>query len=121
MATSRSNQFPSEVINCQHIARNECCSICWEAYIDGVTEVKVLPCGHFFHGQCLELWLNQSSTCPFCRYNLPSVGVFAPPMNNRIMIVQRVANRSRRRRSRSRSRNRRPVSRQRSSSRARLP
>lgn len=42
------------------------CSICMDSVELG-TEVAVLPCKHWFHYQCIEMWLNQHNTCPHCR------------------------------------------------------
>ena len=42
------------------------CSICMDPVELG-TEVTVLPCKHWFHFQCIEMWLNQHNTCPHCR------------------------------------------------------
>ncbi|KAL6235230.1 hypothetical protein BDW75DRAFT_146396 [Aspergillus navahoensis] len=42
------------------------CSICMDAVKVG-DEVTVLPCTHWFHPQCIELWLNQHNSCPHCR------------------------------------------------------
>ena len=40
------------------------CSVCMEAYQTGQV-VKFLPCEHFFHSHCIEMWLNNSgNTCP---------------------------------------------------------
>lgn len=42
------------------------CTIC----IDDLTlgdEVLVLPCKHWFHGECVVLWLKEHNTCPICR------------------------------------------------------
>ncbi|WOG28190.1 RING finger protein [Endozoicomonas sp. 8E] len=42
------------------------CPICLELF-DG-REVTVLdPCNHMFHENCLETWLRQNTTCPYCR------------------------------------------------------
>jgi hypothetical protein len=30
-------------------------------------EVTVLPCKHWFHGECVVLWLKEHNTCPICR------------------------------------------------------
>ncbi|PYH87375.1 hypothetical protein BO71DRAFT_188920 [Aspergillus ellipticus CBS 707.79] len=45
------------------------CSICMDAVELG-TEVTMLPCKHWFHYGCIELWLNQHNTCPHCRRSI---------------------------------------------------
>ncbi|KAF7585241.1 hypothetical protein BBP40_011600 [Aspergillus hancockii] len=42
------------------------CSICMDSVEIG-TEVTVLPCKHWFHYNCIEMWLSQHNTCPHCR------------------------------------------------------
>jgi hypothetical protein len=44
------------------------CAIC----LDGVEgAAKEMPCGHRFHGECLERWLCVHGNCPVCRHELP--------------------------------------------------
>lgn len=45
------------------------CSICMDPVELG-TEVTVLPCKHWFHYGCIEMWLNQHNTCPHCRRSI---------------------------------------------------
>ncbi|EXJ69153.1 uncharacterized protein A1O5_08088 [Cladophialophora psammophila CBS 110553] len=46
------------------------CSICTEDFKKG-EEVRVLPCNHKFHPDCIDPWLlNVSGTCPLCRIDL---------------------------------------------------
>lgn len=46
------------------------CSICTEDFTQG-EEVRVLPCNHKFHPDCVDPWLlNVSGTCPLCRIDL---------------------------------------------------
>ncbi|KAI0882492.1 uncharacterized protein GGS22DRAFT_169589 [Annulohypoxylon maeteangense] len=46
------------------------CSICTEDFSVG-QDVRVLPCDHKFHPQCVDPWLvNVSGTCPLCRLDL---------------------------------------------------
>jgi Ring finger domain len=46
------------------------CSICTEDFHKG-EEVRVLPCNHKFHPECVDPWLlNVSGTCPLCRIDL---------------------------------------------------
>ncbi|XP_062190737.1 E3 ubiquitin-protein ligase CIP8-like [Phragmites australis] len=43
------------------------CAIC----LDGVEDAaKEMPCGHQFHGECLERWLGLHGNCPVCRHEL---------------------------------------------------
>ncbi|KAI9077899.1 hypothetical protein K1719_040160 [Acacia pycnantha] len=48
------------------------CSICLEAFDDeDGDDVSGLPCGHFFHDNCIVGWLKTGHTCPLCRFQLP--------------------------------------------------
>ncbi|KAH8754799.1 hypothetical protein F5883DRAFT_572427 [Diaporthe sp. PMI_573] len=33
-------------------------------------EVTVLPCKHWFHGECVVSWLKMHNTCPICRASI---------------------------------------------------
>ncbi|KAI9828020.1 MAG: hypothetical protein M1832_003547 [Thelocarpon impressellum] len=78
------------------------CSICTEDFVKG-EDVRVLPCSHKYHPECIDPWLlNVSGTCPLCRVDLrpdasasgtspasptgptdqagPSAGGLAPPL-----------------------------------------
>merc|ERR1740129_2725667 len=48
---------------------NRECVICFEENVIG-SKVARLPCGHVFHRECIEGWLNKHCTCPVCRYEL---------------------------------------------------
>ncbi|KAH6688352.1 RING-7 protein [Plectosphaerella plurivora] len=46
------------------------CTICTEDFNVG-EDVRVLPCDHKFHPNCIDPWLvNVSGTCPLCRLDL---------------------------------------------------
>lgn len=47
------------------------CSVCLDECEIG-TEVKEMPCKHKFHSDCILPWLELHSSCPVCRYQLPS-------------------------------------------------
>ncbi|XVE90134.1 hypothetical protein DITRI_Ditri20bG0053700 [Diplodiscus trichospermus] len=47
------------------------CSVCLEDIKIG-SEAKEMPCKHKFHGGCITPWLELHSSCPVCRYRLPS-------------------------------------------------
>ena len=42
------------------------CSICMEEVNIG-EQVTDLPCHHWFHEQCITMWLGEHDTCPHCR------------------------------------------------------
>ncbi|KAK4192000.1 E3 ubiquitin-protein ligase RING1-like protein [Podospora australis] len=42
------------------------CTICMDELNKG-DEVTVLPCTHWYHGECVTLWLKEHNTCPICR------------------------------------------------------
>ncbi|PGH01575.1 hypothetical protein GX51_05140 [Blastomyces parvus] len=46
------------------------CPICTDDFVKG-QDVRLLPCQHKFHPECVDPWLiNVSGTCPLCRVNL---------------------------------------------------
>lgn len=65
------------------------CSICMDNVEIG-QEVTVLPCNHWFHGECVTAWLKEHDTCPHCRKGITKPPGEAqrsqseqPPSNNR--------------------------------------
>lgn len=53
------------------IDKNLQCSVCLEDFEMG-SEAKEMPCKHKFHNQCILRWLELHSSCPVCRFQLPS-------------------------------------------------
>ena len=48
------------------------CSICITPIEEGEEAVRT-PCGHCFHKQCLERWMEERPICPMCRAELPVI------------------------------------------------
>ena len=51
--------------------QEECdeCSICLGKFVEDET-LKLLPCTHKFHKECVETWLSRSGMCPVCKYRI---------------------------------------------------
>ena len=45
------------------------CSICQEE-IEVGESIKILPCKHHFHTDCIDHWLSMHADCPVCRKNV---------------------------------------------------
>ena len=57
------------------------CSVCMDA-VDIGDEVTVLPCNHWFHGECVGAWLKEHDTCPHCRAGItPKEGGASAPLS----------------------------------------
>ncbi|KAI8627079.1 hypothetical protein F5Y19DRAFT_188373 [Xylariaceae sp. FL1651] len=52
----------------KYMGRQVECVVCLEEYVDGVSQVMSLPCGHEFHADCITPWLTtRRRTCPICK------------------------------------------------------
>ncbi|XP_062076338.1 E3 ubiquitin-protein ligase SIRP1 [Humulus lupulus] len=47
------------------------CSVCLDDFEAGC-EAKEMPCKHKFHSGCILPWLELHSSCPVCRFQIPS-------------------------------------------------
>jgi len=36
------------------------------------SKLRVMPCSHYFHEQCIFSWLQLNHVCPLCRFPLPT-------------------------------------------------
>ncbi|KAJ2541490.1 hypothetical protein EV175_006139, partial [Coemansia sp. RSA 1933] len=49
------------------------CIVCIDDFVVG-TRMRILPCGHNYHIECIDPWLtSKSSLCPLCKYDTHSV------------------------------------------------
>ncbi|XP_019187161.1 PREDICTED: E3 ubiquitin-protein ligase RING1-like isoform X1 [Ipomoea nil] len=46
------------------------CPICKDLFVLNL-EVKMLPCKHMYHSDCILPWLEMNNSCPVCRFRLP--------------------------------------------------
>ena len=45
------------------------CAVCIEE-LQSTEQYRELPCGHQFHRDCIDPWLEQSVTCPMCAMSI---------------------------------------------------
>lgn len=51
-------------------SRNSSCSICLQSFESGQEVSVVNHCKHTLHSECLQMWVQKSATCPYCRQDL---------------------------------------------------
>lgn len=69
VAVTRGMQGHLSMLKKRTLLREEECAICLGGVSAG-ERVYDVACGHTFHEQCLEEWLNNNANCPACRYNI---------------------------------------------------
>ncbi|KAL9165241.1 hypothetical protein ABFS82_06G158600 [Erythranthe guttata] len=64
--------FPTKKFRelCLSSKENVQCTVCLSEYHEEDTLRILPPCGHSFHATCIDIWLQQHSTCPVCRISL---------------------------------------------------
>eukprot|EP00250_Pteridium_aquilinum_P021423 c25119_g1_i1 orf=127-1377(+) len=64
--------LPSISISEEHMGTDLAqCAVCKEE-LELHSQAKQLPCKHMYHPDCIFPWLEQHSTCPVCRFELPT-------------------------------------------------
>lgn len=61
--------FTRDVESQRGNVQGEDCAICLTTFENGET-LRVLPCQHSFHTQCIDQWLGAHRTCPMCRIDV---------------------------------------------------
>ncbi|ERM98660.1 hypothetical protein AMTR_s00109p00112000 [Amborella trichopoda] len=57
----------SDTMSSPYFSKNDFCLICWENFIKGEVVKELYPCGHIFHGACIDKWLGQANYCAYCQ------------------------------------------------------
>lgn len=60
---ANANLVPSHVATLPHA--DEICVICLDD-IEVGHRVRILPCRHLYHSQCIRMWLRRKNACPCC-------------------------------------------------------
>lgn len=70
-AESLIEKLPTIKISCMNNLNqeNSSCTICFMEY-EYNTDLKILPCTHFFHESCIRDWFKNHSTFPFCKFRI---------------------------------------------------
>ncbi|XP_041652571.1 uncharacterized protein si:ch211-59o9.10 [Cheilinus undulatus] len=71
-------RFPTKSYQSANSGGSTQCQICFSDYTEG-EKLRMLPCFHDYHTQCIDRWLKDNTTCPICRANLADGGSLAPP------------------------------------------
>ncbi|KAK6320059.1 hypothetical protein J4Q44_G00091660 [Coregonus suidteri] len=66
-------RLPTKIYDLAHSAGKTQCQICFSDYTEGEL-LRMLPCLHDYHMQCIDRWLKENSTCPICRIDISECG-----------------------------------------------
>lgn len=69
MQNSRTSRRRAQVLpGFKYFPPSQECVVCLEEYVEDVSRVMRLPCGHEFHVDCITPWLvTRRRTCPVCK------------------------------------------------------
>ena len=65
-------QLFSNVFKMSDLYQQTTCSICCEDFMNN-DEVRILPCNHYYHNNCIQEWLTKNPSCPMCRQQTSQV------------------------------------------------
>uniref|UniRef100_A0A0E0JH16 RING-type E3 ubiquitin transferase n=1 Tax=Oryza punctata TaxID=4537 RepID=A0A0E0JH16_ORYPU len=63
--------MPTVEVTSGDSASASACAVCLEDYAAGERATE-MPCRHRFHAKCIVPWLKMHSSCPVCRFQLPT-------------------------------------------------
>ncbi|KAL9116112.1 MAG: hypothetical protein Q9227_000481 [Pyrenula ochraceoflavens] len=67
------------------------CPICLDEFVDNRTTVRELPCRHIFHPECIDGFLQKtSSLCPMCKKSVLPKGYVPPVITNAMVRRERM-------------------------------
>lgn len=67
LRTTQINMLPSYEYNVDKSCDDQAsCAVCINDLVSKEL-MRKLPCGHNFHAECLDKWLQSHETCPMCR------------------------------------------------------
>lgn len=72
LGTEATKKLPIETYKKLVSSSQEACAICVDDFKDA-DRMRVLPCNHHFHMECIDEWLiNHSDLCPLCKKQVPN-------------------------------------------------
>ncbi|XP_041059590.1 uncharacterized protein si:ch211-59o9.10 isoform X1 [Carcharodon carcharias] len=69
LSTTEINCLPTKLFDPEHAAEKTQCHICFNDYVPR-EKLRILPCLHDYHSQCIDRWLKGNSSCPICRVDV---------------------------------------------------
>ena len=76
-------------LSSMYLCINFSVSVCIENYRIGET-VRILPCNHRFHKNCIDQWLLARRTCPMCKMDiLKHYGLICPQHEDEAIMEDR--------------------------------
>jgi hypothetical protein len=72
-AASRVSTGPPATQNGVTLTTPPTCAICQDSIIQNESCREFIVCGHLFHRNCIDQWLQQNVRCPVCRHDIRNI------------------------------------------------